>query len=95
MSDVKVIRLFSGEEVICFAKQVEGGWSIEKPGLLVPTEKGVGIMGMMPYTNIESQATFIKEAMVGFVTTPVAGLEQQYRSINQTIITRENKIVMV
>jgi len=94
--DVKVIRLISGEEVICFAKEVEGGWSIEKPGMLIPTEKGVGIMGMMPYTTIEDEVTYIKEAMVGFVTNPISGLEEQYRSINEktTIIAPEKKIII-
>ena len=92
--DVKVIRLFSGEEVICFGKEVEGGWVIEKPGMLVPTEKGVGIMGMMPYTTIEEESTFIKDSMIGFVTHPVPGLEEQYRSINQTIIAPDNKIIV-
>jgi hypothetical protein len=94
MNDVKVIRLFSGEEVICFGKEVDGGWSIEKPGMLVPTEKGVGIMGMMPYTTIEEETTFIKDSMIGFVTNPVSGLEEQFRSINQTIIAPEKKILL-
>jgi hypothetical protein len=92
--DVKVIRLFSGEEVICFGKEVEGGWKVEKPGMLVPTENGVGIMNMMPYTTIGEETTFIKDAMVGFVTNPVPGLEEQYRSINQTIVTPDKSIIL-
>lgn len=92
--DVKVIRLFSGEEVIAFAKEVEGGWTIKKPGMLVPTEKGVGIMGMMPYTTIEEETTFIKDSMIGFVTHPVPGLEEQYRGINQTIVTPDKNIIL-
>ena len=92
--DVKVIRLFSGEEVIGFAKEVEGGWEVEKPGMLVPTENGVGIMNMMPYTTISDETTFIKDTMVGFVTNPVPGLEEQFRSINQTIVTPDKSIIV-
>lgn len=92
--DVKVIRLFSGEEVIGFAKEVEGGWEVENPGMLVPTENGVGIMNMMPYTTISDETTFIKDTMVGFVTNPVPGLEEQFRSINQTIVTPDRSIIV-
>lgn len=95
--DVKVIRLTSGEEVIAYAEKVADGWEIDLPGMLVPTENGVGIMGMMPYTKIQEQKTLIKESLVGFVTEAVDGLEKQYRQLNNdtpTIIAPEQKIIV-
>jgi len=51
-------------------------------------------MNMMPYTTISDETTFIKDTMVGFVTNPVPGLEEQFRSINQTIVTPDRSIIV-
>ena len=54
MSEVKLVRLKSGEELIgkCTINE-DGTTHIDKPVILVPTGEGsVGLMPYMPYTDI-------------------------------------------
>ena len=64
MSDVKLVRLKSGEELI-------GKWSdghLDNPVILVPTGNGsVGLMPYMPYTSISDSGVDIPEDFVLFV----------------------------
>lgn len=93
MNEVKILKLITGEEVICFAEVTEDGWNVKHPGYLIPTEKGIGISPMMPYTTIDESNTFLKNSIVMLALDPVKGLEDQYRSIYQKIITPDKKII--
>jgi hypothetical protein len=95
MDKVQVIRLTTGEEVIAFAEKVKSGYKIDKPGLIVPTENGVGIMVWMPYTVMQEKETILNENVIAFVTQAVSGLEEQYRKINSTIdLPPEKKLIL-
>jgi len=91
---VKVLRLTTGEEIIATVKEKDDGYHLENPGFIVPTEKGVGIMDMMPYTKIPEKGVFIPSIHVLFVTEPVGGLEVQYKKLHSKIITQDKSIIM-
>ena len=91
---IKLIRLTTGEEVLCTVKEVEGGVKISDPALLVPTEKGIGLMDMMPYSIMGEEETFIRDEFIMFVTEPIEGLRKQYQSNYSKIITPDKKLII-
>lgn len=69
MSDVKLVRLKSGEELIgkCLINE-DGSTHIDKPVILVPTGEGsVGLMPYMPYTDVATSGIDVPEDFVLFV----------------------------
>ena len=91
---IKLIRLTTGEEVLCTAKVEENGLTISDPALLVPTEKGIGLMDMMPYSKMGEEETFIENQFIMFVTEPIEGLRKQYQASYSKIITPEKKLII-
>jgi len=69
MSEVKLVRLKSGEELIgkCLINE-DGSTHIDKPVILVPTGEGsVGLMPYMPYTDIAISGVDVPADFVLFV----------------------------
>ena len=90
---IKLIRLTSGEEIIADVTEAAGGYHIEDVSIILPTENGIGLADLMPYSKMNEQKTFIKESSVLFVTEPVDGLAEQYKSIHSKIVTPPRKII--
>jgi hypothetical protein len=90
---IKLIRLTSGEELICEAKKDDSGYNCTDISLIMPTEKGVGLMDWMPYSQIPEKGVFIKNEIVFLVTDPVEGFLQQYKSIHSKIITPSQGLI--
>ena len=90
---IRLIRLTSGEELICEAKDHEGGYICTDISLIMPTEKGVGLMDWMPYSQIPEKGVFIKNEIVFLVTEPVEGFLQQYKSLHSKIITPSQGLI--
>ena len=61
--------------------------------LIMPTEKGVGLMDWMPYSEIPEKGVFIKNEIVFLVTEPVEGFLQQYKSLHSKIITPSQGLI--
>lgn len=94
--EVKVIRLVSGEEIITFiSKKTNDGYHLDNPCFIVPTENGVGLMELMPYTKISENGVFIKTESIVFMTEAVPGLEAQYKKVNSKIdLPPERQIII-
>jgi hypothetical protein len=90
---IRLIRLTSGEEIICEAKETEGGYNCTDISLIMPTEKGVGLMDWMPYSQIPEKGVFIGDAVIFLVTEPVEGFLQQYKSLHSKIITPKQGLI--
>ena len=91
---IKILRLISGEEVVATVKETDGGYNISDPALIVPTEKGIGLMDMMPYSAMGESETFIKESVIVFVTEPIEGLLKKYQSLYSKIITPDSSLII-
>ena len=79
MSEVKIIRLTTGEEVLCKAEKTDTGWKANKAALIVPAGQGsIGLMGWMPYTKAYDNGIEIKDANVMFVSEPHDELLNEY-----------------
>jgi len=82
MSEVKLVRLKSGEELIGKYTINEGGTAhLDSPVILVPTGEGsVGLMPYMPYTNVADDGMDLPDDFVLFVLDLKPELENHYNS---------------
>ena len=79
MSEVKIIRLTSGEEVLCKAEKTDTGWKANNPAIIVPAGQGaIGLMGWMPYTKAYEVGIDIKDEHIMFVNEPQEELYNEY-----------------
>ena len=79
MSEVKIIRLITGEEVLCKAEKTDTGWKANKAAIIVPAGQGsIGLMGWMPYTQAYNDGIDIKDEHVMFVSEPHEELFNEY-----------------
>ncbi len=94
MNDVKIVRLTSGEEILCtVSNETESHITMEDPTIIIPTQdRNIGLAPWLPYA--ESDKVTIRRDAVVFIVDPVNQLAEQYRSIHSKIITPSQKIVM-
>jgi hypothetical protein len=79
MSEVKIIRLITGEEVVCKAEKTDSGWTAHKAAIIVPAgNASIGLMGWMPYTQAYQDGIEIKDDHVMFVSKPHEELFNEY-----------------
>lgn len=94
MNDVKIVRLTSGEELLCtIVDETQTEITIEDPTIIIPTQdRNIGLAPWLPYA--EADKVTIRRDSVMFIVAPVGQLAEQYRSIHSKIITPSQKIVM-
>jgi len=95
MSDVKVVRLSTGEELICTIEKVEGDvmWA-KDVAILIPTQQNsLGLAPFMAYTDCSKQMA-IKDKDIMFVANPVDDLTAQYQQMFGQIATPNKKIIV-
>ena len=80
MSEVKLFRLNSGEEVL--AKVLEttsSDWTIKTPAIILPMGNGkLGLAPWLPYCDTDNMT--IRFKAVAFVVTPKTALVNEYSS---------------
>ena len=82
MSEIKILRLTTGEEILCKAEKTDNGWMVKKASLIIPTGQGaIGLMGWMPYTKAFETGIEIKEENVMFTSEPQEELLSEYKEI--------------
>jgi hypothetical protein len=82
MSEVKILRLTTGEEVLCKAEKTDGGWKVKKSALIIPTGKGgIGLLPWMPYTTAFENGFEIREQDVMFEVQPQDELIDEYNDV--------------
>lgn len=92
MSNIKLIRMVSGEEVI--AKIVETtseGVQIESPVILLPAGQGrLAIVPWLPYAETDNMV--IPSKAIAFVVTPKTDLVNEYNTSNSGLIVPDKNI---
>ena len=79
MSEVQLVRLVSGEEVLAKIENMGEATKFEKPHVIVPTEaRSIALMPWCPYSNIQDEGVVIPNDKILFVTTPHSELEKEY-----------------
>lgn len=100
MADIKIVRLATGEELICEVKSVEGRLDLKvlvDVAILIPTQQNsLGLAPFMAYSNAKEGMT-ISTDFIMFIVEPVEGLLQQYKQMfkpNSIITPSEKKIII-
>ncbi len=92
---IQIVRLNSGEELLCNAETLPNGkLRITDVAILIPTrENSIGLMPFMPYSTA-SESVDIRADFIAFITEPVQGLLEQHQQMFSRIITPNNKFVL-
>jgi len=82
LSDIKIVRMPSGEEIIGIVdlSMVEQGVvSIKKSAILIPTGEGrLGLSPYIPYAEMEDDILMLKESQIVWIVAPQKELAEQY-----------------
>jgi len=90
--EVKIVRLSSGEEMICKYESDGTTTKIKNPAILIPMQGGqLGMMGWMPYADYKELE--IDNKFVMFAVKPQTELMNQYNeNLGSGLVVPENKI---
>lgn len=90
--NVRIIRLTTGEEVICNATSCEdGGWMIKNALLLVPVSlQNLSMIPWLAYAEIPEEGLHIPEKIIAFTVVPQKRLVAEYEKAFSKIITPES-----
>jgi hypothetical protein len=96
MSVIKIVRLNSGEEVLCGWDGAESPHEehiLKKPLLIIPTGEGqIGLMSWMPYSNMKDDSVSVKDSFVAFVVDPAEELKAEYKNATSNIIVPDKTV---
>ena len=97
MSDIKIVRLSTGEELICEVNSVEGRLdlkTLKDIAILIPTQQNsLGLAPFMAYSNAPKGMT-VATNFIMFMVDPVEDLKKQYQSMFSKVITPTQKIII-
>ena len=98
-SEIKIMRLSTGEELICTVSTESTSsrgelYHLTDIAILIPTEQNsLGLAPFVPYSTAPTKGVTIAEKDVMFVTDPVNDLKNQYQNMFSKVMTPDQKIV--
>lgn len=90
MSDIKVVKLVTGEELLASVTDMVETWSLEKPYVMVMGPEGIGTMPFVPYAETDEIAIEKKHVVV--VLEPKTSIKDSYSKMVGKIILNEGRI---
>ena len=82
MSEVKLVRLVSGEEVLAKIDHTGEATSFDQPHIIIPTQAtGIALMPWCPYSNIQEDGVVVPNDKIMFITTPHDDLVKEYTTM--------------
>ncbi len=94
MNDVKLVRITSGEEVLCTIIKDEAAdyITIAQPTIIIPTQdRSIALAPWMPYAKTDTMD--ISRSAIAFIIEPVEQLATQYNEIHSKILVPNQKII--
>ena len=80
MSEIKIVRLTTGEELIAKTTETEDSYTVKNPAILIPAGKDQLAFGAwLPYGDISDGVTINKKYVI-FVIDPIRELMNQYNT---------------
>ena len=81
MSNVKIVRLISSEEIIGYVEETETGITIKDPAILLPTPEGKLMFAKwLPYADVKAGVP-LKNKDIVFVVEAMKDLEDHFVSV--------------
>jgi hypothetical protein len=91
---IEIVRLTTGEELLCEVKKSNGGYQLTDVTIIVPTqEKSIAVMPFMPYSTAAKDGIFMPNDSVMFTVTPQAELVNHHKEIHSKIVLPNSGIV--
>ena len=96
-NEIKLFRLYTGEELIARLTLMENGdYFARNLTILIPTQSNsLGLAPFMPYTTIAETGVELKAKDVMFITSPVSELSDRYKEIHGDLITPPEKRIIL
>jgi len=77
----KIVRLTSGEEVICSYSEEGDVCELKKPAIIIPTGQGqLGLMPWLAYADLSEKSVKVDKKFVVFVVDAQSDLLNEYNS---------------
>ena len=94
MSNIQIVRLTSGEELIADVTTWHaGGYLLSDIAILIPTQQNqLGLAPFMAY-GVPKDGILFKNEHIMFLMEPVDGLRQQYQTMFGKVITPTTSII--
>ena len=93
MSNIQIVRLTSGEELIADVTTQTDGYLLSDIAILIPTQQNqLGLAPFMAY-GVPKDGIFFKNEHIMFLMEPVDGLRQQYQTMFGKVITPPTSII--
>ena len=78
---IKIVRLASGEEIVCGCELKDGFYELKKPAILIPTGgQQLGLMPWLSYADLKDNKIKISEKFIVFTTEPQKDLLNEYNT---------------
>lgn len=96
MGEVKIVRLKTGEEILCEYRVSEHRkmTHIKNGLMIVPTEQSIGFIPFMVYADLPDNTFSVKSSHVLWVVDPVSDLVDRHQETFNTIVAPESKIIV-
>ena len=79
MSEVQLVRLASGEEILAKIENLGEAHKFAKPHIIIPTQaKGIALMPWCPYSTIQDDGVTVPSDKVMFTAKPHVELAKEY-----------------
>jgi len=89
-----IMRMKTGEDVLCRATKTETGWNLKDPMALIPTPDGrLAFVGWMPFAESKDGLN-IPSDFVWYTVKPLQDIETQYMSFKSGLATPGPKNVI-
>jgi len=86
MNEVRLVRLTTGEEILCeIHEQTQKIMTVKDPVLLIPNKDQIGFMPYMPYTEIGIFGLEIKQDHVMFNLQPTDEMIDSFNKMTYRI----------
>ena len=95
MSDIKIVRISTGEELLCTVDSSnKDHLTLSDVAILIPTEaNSLGLAPFMAYSDAKDGME-IPRSYIMFIVDPVKTLKKQYQTMFSKIITNESKLII-
>ena len=95
MSEVNILRLTTGEELIAkIESNTDTQYSLSDVMIIIPTrENSIGLVPFMPYSNCQQEGLQVNKSNVMFILSPHKDLLSRYNEITSNIITQDKELI--
>jgi len=92
--NVRIVRLTTGEELICEATSTDGGWLINKALLLVPVSlQNMQMIPWLAYAKYPEDGLLLPEKIIAFTIEAEDRLKAEHEKAFSKIIAPSNEIL--